>query len=756
MENQEIKISVIIPIYNMEKYVGECLDTVISQNLKEIEIMCINDGSTDHSEEIVKEYMKKDDRIRLISQENQGVAKSRNRGLREAKGNYVAFMDPDDWYPDRDVLRILYDKVLESGAMICGGSFSEQVGDRLVTEFTGAKKKYAFQKDEIIKYSDYQFDYGYHRFIYNLEFLKENNIFFPPYIRFQDPPFFVKAMITAGQFYAIRRITYRYRVGTQTIVWTNQKLIDLLRGLRDVLRLSGSHQLKELHCLTLRRFGKNYLDRYAKALAEAPFEFLDALKEFEEEIDPRLIEDDSELVSYSKVLYQILQRSFLLCSENERNEDLLRQIHELKRENRMLKASMFEEPDAEEAGPKVSVIIPVYNVEKYIEECLESVRNQSLKQIEIILVNDGTKDDSMEVVSRQIREDARIKVVNKENGGLSSARNAGLREAAGEYVLFLDSDDLLRWDALQVLYWKAKREQLDDLFYNAESFYDEDGSQNSHQNYADYYKRKGSYDGVWSGQQMFITFLENQDFKPSACLQLLKRSFLEDNRITFYEGILHEDNLFTLQCLLNAERAAYLDMAFYLRRVHQDSIMTTQKGIRNSFGYFIGIWGMIASVKDYTGEFAPGYLDALSDQLLVMCNVASGFIKGMSEGEVEDFSRRLPAGERYAYKLLVGNVALLKQQIDDDRKAARERKKIVDNLVQTVNRKKTEANELKKEKNSLEEDLETLETKTKQLEAERDKLIKEFKKEKENLTRQNRALKKQIADYQTSFSYRVG
>ena len=101
--------------------------------------------------------------------------------------------------------------------------------------------------------------------------------------------------------------------------------------------------------------------------------------------------------------------------------------------------------------PKVSVIIPVYNVEEYIRECLTSVVNQTLKDIEIIVVNDGTEDQSIERIKDIITNDIRIKLINKENGGLSSARNVGITNACSEYLLFLDSDDYLTLDALDEL-----------------------------------------------------------------------------------------------------------------------------------------------------------------------------------------------------------------------------------------------------------------------------------------------------------------
>ena len=108
----------------------------------------------------------------------------------------------------------------------------------------------------------------------------------------------------------------------------------------------------------------------------------------------------------------------------------------------------------------VSVIVPVYNVEKYIRQCLESVINQTLKDIEIIIVNDGTKDSSMKVVEEYL-PDKRIKIINKENGGLSSARNAGMREAQGKYICFIDSDDFIDSSMMEELYNKIEKTNSD-------------------------------------------------------------------------------------------------------------------------------------------------------------------------------------------------------------------------------------------------------------------------------------------------------
>lgn len=255
------KISIIIPCYNVEKYLRMCLDSVLRQTMSDIEVICIDDGSIDTTPEILDEYHLCDSRVLVIHQSNQGVSAARNLGMRSASGEFIAFMDSDDFYPDCTTLQLLYSKSVENHALVCGGSFStyDDSSGRISTRFFGDYAKYTFRKEGWISFYDYQFDFGYQRFLYNRSFLLEHNIFFPPYKRFQDPPFFVKSMILAGSFYSIPNIVYRYRIGIQEepISWRPEKLHDMLSGHLDVLRISSQYQLAQLHALTVRRLEEN-------------------------------------------------------------------------------------------------------------------------------------------------------------------------------------------------------------------------------------------------------------------------------------------------------------------------------------------------------------------------------------------------------------------------------------------------------------------------------------------------------------------
>jgi len=256
-------ISVIIPCYNMEQFLPECLDSVLGQTLSNLEIICVDDGSTDTTPDILDAFCKNTSNAVVIHQENQGVAVARNKGIRKATGEYVAFMDPDDFYPDSSVLELLYTKAIQNNAIICGGSFSsfDNKTQTASVKYSGDFAKYTFFEEGFVEYSDYQYDFGYHRFLYNRKFLLENDILFPLYARFQDPPFFVRAMITAKRFYAVPDVVYRYRCGIQAkpTSWPSTKLHDMMRGHLDNLLLSKEYGLNELHALTVRRFETPYV-----------------------------------------------------------------------------------------------------------------------------------------------------------------------------------------------------------------------------------------------------------------------------------------------------------------------------------------------------------------------------------------------------------------------------------------------------------------------------------------------------------------
>lgn len=235
----------------------------------------------------------------------------------------------------------------------------------------------------------------------------------------------------------------------------------------------------------------------------------------------------------------------------------------------------------------VSIIIPIYNVEAYIGKCIDSVVNQTRKEIEIICVNDGTSDNSMQIVQEKADKDSRIQIINIKNSGLSVARNVGMEKATGKYIIFLDSDDYLALDTIEKLVEHSEKNDTDILFFGAEAIFENEQVAQKQSGYAGYYNRNAEYRQIYTGEDLFVQMMKSHDFKPSACLMLIKKTFIDEVCVKFYPGILHEDNLFTVQLLHQAKRAAVLDKPFYKRIVRDGSITSGEKSVRRAYGLFV-------------------------------------------------------------------------------------------------------------------------------------------------------------------------
>ncbi len=253
-----IRVSVIIPVYNTEKYLRECLDSVVSQTLEDIEIIAINDGSPDGSLSILKEYASRDCRIVIIDKQNEGVGRARNDGINAASGEFAAFMDSDDYYPGPGVLETLYNAAKRSGVSIAGGRRIMLLADGTFDRSGAQINEFGdvFAASGLTEYSDFQYDYGYTQYIYSLEMLKENGIYFPPYKRFQDPPFFVRAMYAAGRFFMTDCESYCYRMVPSEAKYSAESTLDFLAGLTDNIKFSREKGLSKLHRLSAKRLDR--------------------------------------------------------------------------------------------------------------------------------------------------------------------------------------------------------------------------------------------------------------------------------------------------------------------------------------------------------------------------------------------------------------------------------------------------------------------------------------------------------------------
>ncbi|MCF2689440.1 glycosyltransferase [Bacteroides fragilis] len=249
--------------------------------------------------------------------------------------------------------------------------------------------------------------------------------------------------------------------------------------------------------------------------------------------------------------------------------------------------------------PKVSVIIPVYNTCNYVQEALESICQQTLTDLEIIVIDDGATDGSREVIDKIAATDSRIQVYGQTNQGLSVTRNEGLKYAVGEYIYFMDSDDLLEPDALELCYNKCIAEVLDFVFFDAETFSGEANTANKH---FDYKRTSGLSEKTYKGTNILKQQLETYKFKSSVCLNLFRREFISTEKLSFYPGILHEDQLFMAQAYLHASRIGFICRAFFHRRVRTDSIMTRKFTWKNMEGYLTVTNELLNKIPTYPKE----------------------------------------------------------------------------------------------------------------------------------------------------------
>ncbi len=292
--------------------------------------------------------------------------------------------------------------------------------------------------------------------------------------------------------------------------------------------------------------------------------------------------------------------------------------------------------------PKVSIIIPVYNSEDYLRECIDSVLCQEEKRIELICIDDGSSDGSGKILEEYAAKDERVSVIVQKNQGLSATRNKGTSVAKGDYIQFLDSDDKLHEAAIKTLLDQAEEMNLDVLYFEGDTFFEEGFSDHKkYERYNGMYRAKDMMpQDVMSGNELFAKLNEIKSYRSSACMQFIRREFLLNCGVTFREGIYYEDNIFTLKTMTKAQRVAYCDQPLYLRRIRDNSIVTSAKTYSHYRSYVIAF----AEMSQYAlgGNLPKGVMPGIKVQLKSLIDHATAVYRELSE---ED---RLQAQGQYA------------------------------------------------------------------------------------------------------------
>ena len=246
---------------------------------------------------------------------------------------------------------------------------------------------------------------------------------------------------------------------------------------------------------------------------------------------------------------------------------------------------------------KVSVVIPVYNVEDFLGECLDSIVNQTLTDIEIICVNDGSKDKSLEILNDYASKDDRITVIDQENGGHAVATNRGMDMATGKYLFLMDSDDILDLHALEETYNLAEQKNVDFVIFQAINYYMDKDEYIEEENYSMNALADHVGDSVFDYKDVRDYVF---DITVTPWSKLYNRQFIEKNNIRFPEGLVFDDNVFFYDVLFAAERITFLRKHLFKRRWYPTS--STRAGDLRFLNY-IDICNLIWDVFYRYGEF---------------------------------------------------------------------------------------------------------------------------------------------------------
>ena len=505
-------ISIIVPIYNVENYLRQCLDSIQNQTYKKFECIMVNDGSTDSSQQLAEEYLT-DSRFKLINQSNKGLSGARNTGINHIREEsiFVAFVDSDDYiYPD--FLETLIEHIEDDVDIIEGmiENFHDEIKvDRVCHNF---EKKILISKDDKLgELALNEMRVSVFPKLFRKSLLTED--FFPEGWIFEDLAVIPELVSHSGKWIKLPKVIYAYRIRPNSI--------------------------------TTKEFSEEKLDVFNI------FEKYDLFFKDESDITKLLVEK----LKYLHLNYHDIE----FVPENNQYKQLYKQ----EKQKLLSKIADYE------SKALISIIVPIYNVEKYLRQCLDSVLNQTYQNFECLLINDGSPDNSAGICKEYVDKDARFHYFEKENGGLASARNLGIKYSKGKYITFIDSDDWVDLDYLEVLHSKIKEYNTDFVISSYKKFDMDEDCFYLHIWDQDYYEK------IWTSQELLsqLPNLENYDGSYTVSWgKLFKRSLFDE--ILFNEQRkFGEDFECSFKLYLSMTSCLYIHKALYNYRLHSESML---------------------------------------------------------------------------------------------------------------------------------------------------------------------------------------
>ena len=752
------KVSIIIPVYNAEKYLGKCLESLLSQTLQEMEIICVDDGSSDGSPEILKRFQERDGRVRILTQENQYAGAARNNGMKEAQGEYLLFLDADDFF-ENTLLEKVYNqgKKMEADIVLFGAKqYNDKTG--IVSPASWYFKRDALPRENPFSGKTENTDVfaivtpAPWTKLFRREFVEKQGLSFQGLQNSNDVYFVLTALALAEKITYVDEELVFYRVGMKGSLQGSKSLhpdcfIEAYAGVYHELQRRGIYE----------RYEEGFMNILLSGCAH----------------NLRTV-TDWEL--RRRICERMAEPEFAEMGLMERREEYFRRKEDFVFVNGILNAFEWEaqhqkrllptEPviirkaENDIGIPRVSVIIPVYNVEKYLRECLDSIVNQTLREIEIICVDDGSTDGSPEILREYGEKDCRITIISQENRGISSARNHGADIASGEYFYFMDGDDILERDALSRLYQLSEEKSLDVLYFDGESFFETEELKEIKKNYITYYARKGDYSRVMTGPQMLHEMIAMDEYRSSLCLQFISSVHYRQENLRFEEGIIGEDNIFTFQCIMPAHRVYHIKEAFFHRRVRGNSVMTSAGKFEQVYGFFAGYLAIERAFRD--NQLNQEDSEGLSMLVRMRLRLTRKLYHDL-EPEYKLCFEALKPEEKTYFLMLVKDYddnLIKEQELREKYRQVCKDKTERGEEIHTLRREKQERGEeirtLRREKQERGEEIRRQEQEIKNLEKDGEQLRKQLRKQKEALQKDKEELQKSIASIKASFSYRLG
>ena len=500
-----VKISILMPIFNDEEYLRESIDSILKQSLKDIEVICVNDGSTDGSLEILNEFSKRYDFIKVFTKENEGSGIARNYALTKATGEFIAYLDSDDIFINEKALELMYDSAIMNNALMVSANL---LGINIKGELVVNRNLERFSEEGIITPQEYGIPYSFYKNIFDREFLLKHNINFPDLLRGQDPVFLAEIFTLVDKIPTVPVDLYGFRypkTGSLLKINTFRKKYDYIKHFKetfDILDDAGFSVMRKNYEVKLFEFINAYHNRYTKEIKDIIY---------------NIFKDDEDILNSMKYIF---------------------------------------------INPKVSVIVPIHNASEFLDDSISSILKQSLKEIELLCVDMASEDDSLDILQDFYQKDSRVRIINQENMDFAAARNRALDDACGDYIYLFGFDEYMARNILKIFYTNAV-ENNSDLVVSKIVIKDEEEMDYSYHSF-DLENVFGDvdFDNFTFDYKDAKSYVLNSSFVP--CNRLYKKEFLDNyDELRFFTDVAYEDIQFNVNSMLKASRISFVPKFFY-------------------------------------------------------------------------------------------------------------------------------------------------------------------------------------------------